>query len=198
MAMGSNRIRDIVLSLRNFSRLDESDCKVVDLHTGINNTLLILQHRLSDESESSGIKVFKEYGQLPLVECYPGQLNQVFMNILDNAIDALEESAQKRTKDRQPAQLGQIWISTQVKAENQVQIEIADNGLGIPEATRSQIFDPFFTTKRIGQGTGLGLSVSYQIVTEKHNGTIGCDSTLGEGTRFVIKIPIRQPNSPLG
>lgn len=192
MKVGTDRIRQIVLSLRNFSRLDESEFKAVDLHEGLDNTLLILQHRLKAKPESPEIRVVKEYGQLPLVECYPGQLNQVFMNLIANAIDVLEESIQKRIKDGQVAQPGMIWISTHVKTEGRVQILVADNGSGMSEAVRSRIFTPFFTTKPVGKGTGLGLSISYQIVTEKHNGMIECDSTLGEGTKFVIEIPIRQ------
>ncbi|MEH2238774.1 sensor histidine kinase [Nostoc sp.] len=188
MKVGTERIREIVLSLRNFSRLDESEFKTVDLHEGIDNTLLILQHRLKAIPESLAIEVVKNYIQLPLVECYPGQLNQVFMNLLANAIDALEESAQQ-------TQPGKIWISTQVTADNRVQIAIADNGSGIPEKVRSRIFDPFFTTKAIGKGTGLGLSISYKIVIEKHHGKMWCDSTLGEGTKFIIEIPVHQPES---
>ncbi|BAY20567.1 integral membrane sensor signal transduction histidine kinase [Calothrix sp. NIES-2100] len=180
MKVGTERIRQIVLSLRNFSRLDESDFKEADIHEGIDNTLLILQHRLP------AVEVIKDYSQLPLVECYPGQLNQVFMNILTNAIDAVEESAQQ-------TQPGKIWISTQVTADNQVQIAIADNGAGISEKVRSRIFDPFFTTKPIGKGTGLGLSISYKIITERHHGKIWCDSTEGEGTKFVLEIPVHQP-----
>ncbi len=183
--IGSERIRQIVLSLRNFSRLDESEFKAVDLHEGIENTLLILQHRLKAKPEFPAIKVVKHYSQLPLVECYPGQINQVFMNLLTNGIDGLEESQQ--------TQPGTIWISTQMTADNHVQIAIADNGCGIPETVRSRIFDPFFTTKPIGKGTGMGLSISYKIVIEKHHGKIWCDSTLGEGTKFVIEIPVHQP-----
>lgn len=193
MKIGTERIRQIVLSLRNFSRLDEAEFKAVDLHDGIDNTLLILKHRLQAKPESSGIEVVKNYSKLPLVECYPGQLNQVFINLLANAIDVLEESAQKQTKIAQQTQPSTIWISTQVKADNLVQIAIADNGLGINEKVRSRIFDPFFTTKPIGQGTGLGLSISYKIITEKHHGKIWCDSTAGEGTKFVIEIPVHQP-----
>jgi signal transduction histidine kinase len=189
--VGTARIRQIVLSLRNFSRLDESEFKAVDLHEGIDSTLLILQHRLKPKPESPGIEVIKEYSQLPMVECYPGQLNQVFINLLTNAIDVLEESAQQQRKDGQSVQPSRIWISTQVKAENRVQITITDNGSGMSETVRSHIFDPFFTTKPIGKGTGLGLSVSYQIVTEKHKGTMWCDSTT-EGSKFVIEIPIYQ------
>ncbi len=193
MKVGTDRIRQIVLSLRNFSRLDESEFKAVDLHEGIDNTLLILQHRLKAKPESAAIQVVKDYGALPLVDCYPGQLNQVFMNILVNAIDVLEDSAKKQTSVGRSVQPDTIWISTQVKADNLVRITIADNGSGMPEAVRSRIFDPFFTTKSIGKGTGLGLSISYQIVNEKHNGVMKYDSTIGEGTKFVIEIPIRQP-----
>lgn len=174
MKMGTNRIKEIVLSLRNFSRLDEAELKEANLHEGIDSTLLILNHRLKN-----GIKISKEYGDLPLVACYPAQLNQVFMNMLSNAIDALEESAHP-----QP----QIRIQTQ-KQEDFVVISIADNGLGIPEELYSKLFDPFFTTKPVGKGTGLGLSISYQIV-EKHRGTITVDSQSGKGTQFVITIPI--------
>ena len=195
MKIGTERIRQIVLSLRNFSRLDEAEFKPVDLHEGIDNTLLILQHRIKANPESLEIKVVKEYGQLPLVECYPGQLNQVFMNLIANAVDVLEESAQNRPADAQSAQPAMIWISTQVKAEGWVQFVITDNGLGMPETVRSRVFNPFFTTKPVGKGTGLGLSISYQIVTEKHKGVIRCDSTLGKGTKFVIEIPILQ-NEP--
>ncbi|MGL5062675.1 MAG: ATP-binding protein, partial [Microcoleus sp.] len=184
MKVGTDRIQRIVWSLRNFSRLDESEFKAVDLHEGIDNTLMILQHRLKAKPDSPAIEVVKDYGQLPLVECYAGQLNQVFMNLIANAIDVLEESVQQRTTDEQPAQPGTIWISTKMKTKERVQITIADNGSGMPETVRFHIFDPFFTTKPIGKGTGLGLSISYQIVTEKHNGTIWCDSTLGEGTKF--------------
>ncbi|MBG1261619.1 sensor histidine kinase [Nostoc commune] len=188
MNVGTERIREIVLSLRNFSRLDESEFKAVDLHEGIDNTLLILQHRLKAIPESPAIEVVKDYSQLPLVECYPGQLNQAFMNLLANAIDALEESAQQ-------TQPGKIWISTHVTADNWVQIAIADNGSGIPETVRSRIFDPFFTTKPVGKGTGLGLSISYKTVIEKHHGKMWCDSTFGEGTKFMIEIPVHQPES---
>ncbi|OLP18247.1 histidine kinase [Leptolyngbya sp. 'hensonii'] len=187
MKVGTDRIQQIVVSLRNFSRLDEAEFKAVDLHEGIDNTLLILQHRLKATPESPAIEVMTNYGQLPLVECYPGQLNQVFMNLLANAIDALEELNQRQTE------AGKIWISTQVTVEHQVQIVIADNGPGIPASLQSRVFDPFFTTKAIGKGTGLGLSISYQIVTEKHNGKMWCDSIPEKGTKFVIEIPIHQP-----
>lgn len=191
MKVGSDRICQIVLSLRNFSRLDEAEFKTVDVHEGIDSTLMILQYRLRARSEAPAVEVVKDYGQLPLVKCYPGQLNQVFMNLLANAIDALEDAARYRTKEDRPTQPGTIWISTEVMTDNRVQIAISDNGVGIPEALRSRIFDYFFTTKPVGKGTGLGLSISHQIVTEKHNGKIECDSTLGKGTKFVIELPVR-------
>jgi signal transduction histidine kinase len=193
MKVGTDRIRRIVLSLRNFSRLDEAAIKAVDLHEGIDNTLLILQYRLKAKSETPAIEVVKNYGQLPLIECYPGQLNQVFMNLLANAIDALQEASQQQANDDQSTQIDTIWLSTKVTTENQVQITIADNGMGMSEAVRSRSFDPFFTTKAIGKGTGLGLSISHQIVTEKHHGKMWCESTPGQGTKFVLEIPVHQP-----
>ncbi|MFB2772207.1 ATP-binding protein [Pelatocladus sp. BLCC-F211] len=193
MKVGTDRIREIVLSLRNFSRLDEAELKAVDIHEGIESTLMILQHRLKANVQHPEIKIIKEYSQLPLVKCYPGQLNQVFMNLLANAIDALEESNQGRTFAEIASNPNIIHIST-IKTDKQVIISIADNGFGIPEAIRSNLFDPFFTTKPVGKGTGLGLSISYKIVTEKHHGRLFCDTTLGQGTKFVIEIPIRQFN----
>lgn len=195
MTVGTKRIKQIILSLRNFSRLDEAEFKAVDLHDGIDNTLLILQHRFKETSETPAIEIIKNYGALSLVECYPSQLNQVFMNLLANAVDALEESNQQQLKDGRVVRPGKIWISTQMNAENWVKITIADNGSGIPEMVRSRIFDPFFTTKPVGKGTGLGLSISYQIITEKHNGRIECNSMLGGGTKFIIEIPSHQPKS---
>jgi two-component system, NtrC family, sensor kinase len=192
MKVGSERIREIVLSLRNFSRLDEAELKSVDLHEGIDNTLMILQHRLKLKPESPTIQVVKNYAKLPLVECHPGHLNQVFMNLLVNAIDALEDSVRQKKQEYQAVQ-PKISISTQFTLEDHVQITILDNGMGIPEAVRSRIFDPFFTTKPVGKGTGLGLSISYQIITQKHHGKIECYSMPGEGSTFVIEIPIRQP-----
>ena len=191
MKIGTDRIREIVLSLRNFSRLDEAEFKAVDIHEGIDNTLLILQHRFQATSTRPAIRVTKEYGDLPKVECYAGQLNQVFMNLFSNAVDALEDSNQHRTFqdiDRNP---NTIWIRTEVCDRNQVKITIVDNGKGISETVRSRLFDPFFTTKPVGKGTGLGLSLSYKIVTEKHNGKLYCDSTLGAGAKFVIEIPVQ-------
>jgi len=186
MKMGSDRIGQLVLSLRNFSRLDEADCKPVDIHAGIDSTLLILQHRLKARPDFPAIEVIKNYGQLPEVECHPSQLNQVFMNILTNAIDALQTSGVR--DNQQPT----ITISTSIGSANSIAISIADNGVGIPELIRSKLFDPFFTTKPAGKGIGLGLSISHQIVTEKHGGKIECDSTLEKGTEFVVQIPLRQ------
>ncbi|MBD2361760.1 GAF domain-containing protein [Anabaena minutissima FACHB-250] len=187
MQVGAERIRSIVLSLRNFSRLDESENKLVNIHEGINNTLLILQHRLKANPDFSGIKVIKDYGDLPLVECYAGQMNQVFMNILSNAIDALEEQGLEN-KSIKP----EICISTQISLDNyRLLIRIADNGLGMNQELKNRIFDPFFTTKSVGKGTGLGLAISYQIVVEKHGGTIDCVSEVGMGTEFWIEIPIK-------
>ncbi len=192
MKVGTDRIREIVLSLRNFSRLDESECKAVDIHEGIDSTLMILQHRLKATAKRPEIQILKQYAQLPLVECYPGQLNQVLMNLLANAIDALEESNQGRSFQEIATRPNTITIQTQLSQSDWIRIAIADNGMGISEAVRSRLFDPFFTTKVVGQGTGLGLSISYQIVTEKHGGNIWCDSTLGQGTKFVIEIPVIQ------
>ncbi|MEH2264288.1 trifunctional serine/threonine-protein kinase/ATP-binding protein/sensor histidine kinase [Nostoc sp.] len=182
MRVGAVRIREIVLSLRNFSRLDESEIKSVDIHSGINSTLLILQHRLQNNSKHPEITVIQKYGQLPLVNCYASALNQVFMNIINNAIDALEESY----TNRQPT----IIIQTEFTEAKKVVIRIADNGIGMSESVRNKIFNPFFTTKSIGSGTGLGLSTSYSIVVEKHGGKLSCISAPGEGTEFIIEIPL--------
>ncbi len=180
--IGTKRVCDIVLSLRNFSRLDEAELKKVELHDGIESTLLILQSRLK---QKSAIQVVKNYSDLPLIECYPGQLNQVFMNILANAIDSLETS-ERENKPRQ------ITIHTSRVDEKWVKIAIADNGCGIPPSIQNQIFNPFFTTKPVGKGTGMGMAISYQIITEKHGGKLTCSSTAGKGTEFTIQIPIQQ------
>ncbi|MEH2369350.1 trifunctional serine/threonine-protein kinase/ATP-binding protein/sensor histidine kinase [Nostoc sp.] len=182
MRVGADRIRKIVLSLRNFSRLDESEIKSVDIHSGIDSTLLILQHRLQSNSKHPEIAVIQKYGQLPLVNCYASALNQVFMNIINNAIDALEES----DVNRQPT----IIIQTEFREAKKVVIRIADNGIGMSESVQNKIFNPFFTTKSIGSGTGLGLSTSYSIVVEKHGGNLSCISAPGEGTEFIIEIPL--------
>lgn len=188
MSVGTERIRQIVLTLRNFSRMDEAEFKRVDIHNGIDSTLMILQHRLKAQPGCPAIQVIKEYADLPLVKCYPGQLNQVFMNILANAIDALEEVSPKQISLRE--NLSQIVIRTSTIDTEWVQITIADSGTGMPESVKQRIFDPFFSTKPVGKGTGLGMSISYQIVKEKHGGKLDCFSSLGEGTQFVIQIPI--------
>ena len=192
MKVGTDRIREIVLSLRNFSRLDEAAFKAVDIHEGIDNTLVILRQRLKGKTERPAIQIIKEYGQLPLVECYAGQLNQVFMNILSNAIDALEESNRGKSFEAITADPNTIRIGTHMPNQHRVGITIVNNGLSMTERVRSRLFDPFFTTKPVGKGTGLGLSISYQIVTEKHGGSLWCDSLDGHGTKFVIEIPLRQ------
>ncbi len=188
MKMGAERISQLVLSLRIFSRLDEAGIKPVDLHEGIDSTLLILQHRLQSQTNYFAIEVVKQYGELPSVVCYAAQMNQVFMNILNNAIDALENSATCGKKIDNP----KIWIRTEVIEGNTILICIADNACGIPETMRSRIFEPFFTTKQPGQGTGLGLSISYQIIVEKHGGNIKCVSEPGNGCEFWIEIPMKR------
>ena len=192
MRLGTDRIFQIVRSLRNFSRLDEAEYKAVDIHEGIDSTLLILQHRLKATPERPAIHIIRDYQHLPLVECYAGQLNQVFMNILANAIDAIEELNFKETEQNIKEHLNQITIRTSVVGAQWVQIAIADNGTGISETIQKQIFDTFFTTKPVDKGTGLGMSISYQIITEKHNGKLECYSTPGQGTEFVIQLPIQQ------
>jgi signal transduction histidine kinase len=188
MKVGADRIRQIVLSLRNFSRLDEAEMKPVDIHEGIDSTLLILQNRLKAQSHRPEIAVVKEYGELPLVECYAGQLNQVFMNIICNAIDALEEEHQRRSLANLTT-TPSITIRTTAQKDTVV-IDIGDNGPGMSETVRHQLFNPFFTTKKVGEGTGLGLAISYQIVVEKHHGQLQCLSTPGQGTHFLIEIPL--------
>ncbi len=192
MKMGTERIRNIVLSLRNFSRMDEAEFKAVDIHEGIESTLLILQHRLKDKPDSPTIEVIRDYGNLPQVECYPGQLNQVLMNILVNAMDAFDEVDIKRTYQQIQENPSQITIRTSVVDSQLVEIVIADNAQGMPESVQKRIFDPFFTTKPVGKGTGMGMAISYQIITEKHSGKLQCFSSLGEGTKFIIQVPIRQ------
>lgn len=178
MKMGSDRILKLVSSLRNFSRLDAGDMKCVDLHSGIDDTLLLLNHRFKE-----AISIIKQYGDLPLVQCHPAPLNQVFMNLLSNAIDALLESAEQPDK--------QIVIQTQLVAPNQISVQIRDNGSGIPSQIKDKIFDPFFTTKDRGKGTGLGLWICYQII-EKHGGQIAVNSQLSQGTEFEITLPVKQ------
>jgi two-component system, NtrC family, sensor kinase len=205
MRVGAERIQKIVASLRTFSRMDEAEIKAVNLHEGIDSTLMILQSRLKKGPDYPGIEVIKNYGNLPPVECYAGQLNQVFMNILSNAIDALKEAwesgafSDRQNNDGQNSEqnfdplpesvLPHIWIHTH-SLDRHIQIRIVDNGRGIPAEVQQRIFEPFYTTKPVGKGTGLGLSISYQVIVEKHNGTLQCRSTPGKGTEFLITIPV--------
>jgi PAS domain S-box-containing protein len=208
MKVGADRIKQIVHSLRNFSRMDEAAMKAVNIHEGIDSTLLILQNRLKAKANQPEILVIKEYGEIPLVECYAGELNQVFMNIITNAIDALEERDSQRTFAECQQNLSQIRIHTTLvdhldypdsaandSASPQVQITISDNGSGIPQTIQQRIFDPFFTTKEIGKGTGLGMSISYQIITERHHGSLLCESPSEGGASFIIRIPLHQSQS---
>ena len=178
MKMGSERIREIIVSLRNFSRTDEADLKTVNIHDGIDSTLLILNHRINAE-----INIIKNYGNVPLIECYPALLNQVFMNIINNAIDSLLEQEDNRGKS--------ITIATHRSGVNEISITIRDNSLGIPTEIQDKLFDPFFTTKPVGKGTGLGLAISYQIIA-KHQGNIRVISEVGRGTEFLILLPIKR------
>ncbi len=192
MRMGADRIRQIVLSLRNFSRLDQAEIKPVDIHEGIDSTLLILQHRLKESRHCAGVQVIKDYGDLPLIECYAGQLNQVFMNIFSNALDALKEREKHYDEAALEQSRSQIHITTRRYGTDHVRVRLADNGLGMPPAVQQRLFDPFFTTKPVGKGTGMGMSISYQIICEKHRGVIWCESTPEAGTTFWLEIPIQQ------
>ncbi|MBD2523272.1 ATP-binding protein [Nostoc sp. FACHB-133] len=203
MKLGTGRIVEIVQSLKNFSRHDEAEMKAVNIHDGIDGTLMILHHRLKADIHRPAIEIIKDYAKLPLIECYPGQLNQVFMNILANAIDALEETMSNgEWKNSHSPHLlvppsphsllptPQITIRTKVLDRQWAVILIADNGPGMKEEVIHRIYDPFFTTKDIGKGTGLGMAISYQIVVDKHGGMLKCRSQPGEGTEFWIQIPL--------
>lgn len=190
MKTGADRIRNIVKSLRSFSRLDEAEMKLADLHEGIDSTLMMLQNRLNPKPDYPGIEVIKNYGNLLKVECYPGQLNQVFINIFNNAIDAFEEDREDPPLAAPKTHPKILRISTRVLDEKWVEIRIFNNGPGMTEAVVEQIFNPFFTTKAVGKGTGLGLSIGYQIITLRHKGELQCISAPGQGTEFIIKIPI--------
>ncbi len=192
MKMGTDRIREIVLSLRNFSRLDEAERKAVDLHEGIDNTLIILGNRLKAQGKEPEINIVKEYGDLPLVECYAGQLNQVFMNLVSNAIDALREDEDQggQAENALAGTTPTITIRTQLSDRQHVRICIADNGKGMTAEVQQKLFEPFFTTKAVGKGTGMGLAICYQIVVEKHEGTIEVSSTPDKGTEFCLTLPV--------
>ena len=196
MRTGTHRIRQIVLDLRNFSRIDESELKTISVHEDIDGILKILGYQLKAKLQS--ISISKNYGQLPLIECYPRYLNQALMSILENAIDAIEEAVKKvDSKIIMPSSstyFGTIEINTFVLDSQWVAIEISDNGIGIPLLIQGQVFNPFFTTKDVGKGTGMGLAISYQIITEKHRGKLSFRSQYGQGTTFTIQIPIQQTN----
>ncbi|MFM7408548.1 MAG: ATP-binding protein [Cuspidothrix sp.] len=196
MMVGSERIRKIVLGLRNFSRLDESAMKPVDIHEGLDSTLMILQPRFHEKLGYSTNVVIKNYGDIPLIQCYASQMNQVFMNIISNAIDVLKEREEKLPKTERKSNSSKIIIGTQAINSEWIQIRIKDNGMGINPEIRERIFDPFFTTKPVGEGTGLGLSISYQIVVDKHGGKLDCISEPDQGTEFIIEIPTTLYQSP--
>lgn len=194
MKFGTERIREIVLSLRNFSRLDEAEVKPAHIHEGIDSTLLILGHQIRACSDQQPVEIVKNYSDLPPIECSPAQLNQVFMNILLNALDALEVTTQAQVNSNNSQfrdYIPRIWIDTQIYGPDQVEIRIRDNGIGIDEANKTKVFDYFFTTKPIGKGTGLGLAISRQIIFEKHGGELSFNSISGQGTEFVIRLPIQ-------
>ncbi len=193
MKIGATKVTEIVDALRIFLRLDEAELKLVDIHEGIDSTLMLLSYRLQANQENSGIKVIKEYNQLPLIECYAGQLNQVFMNLLSNAVDTLDEKAGSNTNIDTLSFIPTIRISTEISPEKSaVFISITDNGCGIGDEVKPRIFDQFFTTKPVGKGIGLGLSVSRQIVENQHGGKLSFVSQMGEGTKFTIEIPNTQ------
>lgn len=182
---GADRVQEIVMGLRTFSRLDEARDKIVDIHQSLDSTILFLQHRLHADKIIPKIDIIKSYNPLPKVECYAGQLNQVFFNILNNAIDVLLDRARNDREFEHPT----ICIRTTPIKNNWIQIAIADNGKGIEPETQKRIFDPFFTTKPVGSGTGLGLSIAYQVIVDRHGGRLSCYSTVGEGAEFIIEIP---------
>ncbi|MGB3404225.1 MAG: response regulator [Microcoleaceae cyanobacterium] len=183
MEIGASRIRDIVSSIKNFSSLEKTGIKLANIEQGIEETLLILQHHFKEDREHPEIKIIKNYGNIPQVNCHIAQINQVFTNLITNAIDSFEEN-----KTENPV----IEINTELSSDQRIRIRIVDNGCGMSEDVKEQIFEPFFTTKSIGKGTGLGLSTSYQIITETHSGYIDCQSSLGKGTEFIIEIPIKK------
>ncbi len=190
---GGSRIHEIVKSLRRFASLAEAELKFVDIHHGLDSALTILNHRLKAHPDRAEIQIVKHYGDLPPIECYASLLNQVFINVLANAIDALEPFSKKRLFGNGSLDVSQITIRTALLNDARVQIEISDNGAGIPFELQERIFEPFFTTKSVGKGTGMGMSISYQIVTERHNGRLKCFSSPEEGTTFLIQIPVQQP-----
>jgi two-component system NtrC family sensor kinase len=191
MQTGTERIQQIILALRNFSRLDESQIKSVNIHDGIDNTLLLLEHRLNSQTEASGIEIVKNYGDFPEVECNPGQLNQVFINIISNAIDSLKKAESNALLSDNQHHNSQIKISTQALNEQWLKVSIKDNGIGMNNQIKAKLFEPFFTTKSVGEGIGLGLSISYQIIVHQHGGSLQCVSAPGKGAEFLIEIPFQ-------
>ncbi|XHX77396.1 MAG: response regulator [Stenomitos frigidus ULC029] len=191
MRVGAKRVSSIVLALRIFSRLGESDIKAIDFHEGLDSTVLLLGHRLASKADMPTIEIVRNYGEIPPVTCYVGELNQVFLNLLNNAIDALERKFHSSTAPKQVLeQTPTIWLCTELNQAQTVTLRIQDNGIGILESAKAHLFEPFFTTKPVGQGTGLGLATSYQIVVQKHNGHLSYVSTPNEGTEFSLTIPI--------
>jgi signal transduction histidine kinase len=192
MHQGIGRLKDISLSLRTFARSDISSMVEFQIHEGIDSTLMLLKHRFKDQGDRPQIEVVKQYGELPPINCYPGQLNQVFMNIIANAIDAFDDLHQNRSNQEIAATYPHtITIATSVEYQQKtVTICIEDNAFGMPPEVQARIFEPSFTTKPVGKGTGLGLAISYQIIIDKHNGQINCLSTFGQGTKFIITLPI--------
>ncbi len=192
MQRGSDRIRTIILALRIFSRLGEADIKSVDLHLGIDSTLLLLQHRIRSDGQRSEIKIIKSYENLPRITCYANQINQVFFNLLNNAIDALEVGVGSRfSPDAEPT----IWITTELINSEQIRIRIKDNGMGMSEEVKSKLFNPFFTTKPVGKGIGLGLMTCYEIIVQKHQGKISFNSESGAGCELIIELPVNISSS---
>ncbi len=189
MTMACDRLKNISTSLRTFSRADRDYKVPFNIHEGIDSTILILKHRLKVNEQRPAIEVITEYGNLPQIECFPGQINQVFMNILANAIDALDEANTERSFEEIKVNTNRITITTLVE-NNLVKIAIADNGKGMRESVKEKIFDHLFTTKAVGKGTGLGLAIARQIVEETHSGKLSCNSVLGKGTEFIIEIPV--------
>ena len=187
MQAGTERIHQIILSLRNFSRIDESEFKAVNIHEGIDSTLMLLEHRLHGTSDQDCIQVVRNYAALPEIECYPSQLNQVFMYILTNAVDVMEETLGTSSR------LHCLTITTSLINDDWIRIAIADTGPGIPNDIKARIFDPFFTTKHVGEGTGIGLSISHQIIVDQHGGTLDGFNSADQGAEFVIQLPINQP-----
>ncbi|QLE55957.1 sensor histidine kinase [Nostoc sp. TCL26-01] len=192
MYQGISRLKEISLSLRTFARADISSKVEFQIHEGINSTLMLLKHRLKDQSDHPGIKVVTKYGELPPINCYPGQLNQVFMNIIANAIDAFDELHKNRAKHELAADyIYAITITTSIERQQKtVTICIEDNALGMLPEVQSRIFEQSFTTKPVGKGTGLGLAISHQIIVDKHNGEINCSSIFGQGTQFTMTLPV--------